>query len=108
MTVLKELLFPKVGDCGLYSNNKVSVVGAGQVGMACSLSILTQVSYYRDRDQHNFCQQRVSLLILLIQNVSSDLALVDEDARKLKGELMDLHHGSAFMNNAKIQGSTGN
>lgn len=42
-----------------------------------------------------------------LQNVSSDLALVDVAADKLQGELMDLQHGSAFIKNAKIQANTG-
>lgn len=42
-----------------------------------------------------------------LQNVSSELALVDVAADKLIGEMMDLQHGSAFIKNAKIQASTG-
>ncbi|CAL7935480.1 unnamed protein product [Xylocopa violacea] len=61
--------------------NKVTVVGVGQVGMACAFSILTN-------------------------GVSSELVLVDVMADKLKGEMLDLQHGSAFLKNAKINAST--
>lgn len=41
------------------------------------------------------------------QNVTNHIALVDVMEDKLKGEMMDLQHGSSFMRNAKIQASTG-
>lgn len=63
------------------SSNKVTVVGIGAVGMAAAFSILAQ-------------------------NVSSDVALIDVFENKLKGELMDLQHGSNFLKNAKISAST--
>lgn len=40
--------------------------------------------------------------------MTTNIAMVDTMADKLKGEMMDLQHGSAFMKNAKIQASTGN
>lgn len=43
---------------------------------------------------------------ILSQNISSDLALVDMVEDKLKGEMLDLQHGSAFLRNAKINAST--
>nr|XP_049693286.1 L-lactate dehydrogenase isoform X1 [Helicoverpa armigera] len=58
--------------------NKVTVVGAGQVGMATIFSLLTQ-------------------------GVTNNIALVDTNEDKLKGEMMDLQHGSAFLYNANIQ-----
>lgn len=39
--------------------------------------------------------------------MTNNIAMVDVMADKLKGEMMDLQHGSAFMRNAKIQASTG-
>lgn len=63
------------------STHKVTVVGVGNVGMACTIS-------------------------LLAKNISSDLALVDMVEDKLKGEMLDLQHGSAFLRNAKINAST--
>jgi len=63
------------------SGNKVTVVGAGQVGAACAFSLLTQ-------------------------GLCSELALVDVDERKLKGELLDLQHGLAFLKAGKISGSS--
>lgn len=44
MAAIKEQLFSEVAESGAHSSNKVTVVGIGQVGMACAFSILTQVS----------------------------------------------------------------
>lgn len=78
---MKNKLLNTVIEPVATGKNKVTVVGVGQVGMACAFSILTD-------------------------NVSSDLVLVDVMADKLKGEMMDLQHGSAFLKNAKINAST--
>lgn len=43
METIKQQLFSEVAECDAQSANKVTVVGAGQVGMACVFSILTQV-----------------------------------------------------------------
>lgn len=43
MASIKELLFSEVAENDAQSTNKVTVVGIGQVGMACAFSILTQV-----------------------------------------------------------------
>ncbi|XP_039763438.1 L-lactate dehydrogenase isoform X2 [Pararge aegeria] len=80
MATLQQLIQPvqpKTDD----TNNKVTVVGTGQVGMAAVFAMLTQ-------------------------GVTNNIALVDVMENKLKGEMMDLQHGSAFMKNAKIQAST--
>ncbi|XP_069484378.1 L-lactate dehydrogenase B chain [Ambystoma mexicanum] len=61
--------------------NKVTIVGVGQVGMACAISIL----------QRDLCDE---------------LALVDILADKLKGEMMDLQHGSLFLKTHKIVSDT--
>ncbi|XP_072931284.1 L-lactate dehydrogenase isoform X2 [Epargyreus clarus] len=74
---LFQVVQPKEDDTG----NKVTVVGVGQVGMAAVFSMLTQ-------------------------GVTNNIAMVDVMQDKLKGEMMDLQHGSAFMRNAKIQAST--
>ncbi|KAK7865013.1 hypothetical protein R5R35_000037 [Gryllus longicercus] len=78
---LKEQLLGRVAEAPAHSGNKVTVVGVGQVGMACAFSILTQ-------------------------NVASEVALVDVVADKLKGEMLDLQHGSVFMRNARVLAST--
>uniref|UniRef100_A0A2K5YAA0 Lactate/malate dehydrogenase N-terminal domain-containing protein n=1 Tax=Mandrillus leucophaeus TaxID=9568 RepID=A0A2K5YAA0_MANLE len=52
--------------------SKVSITGTGSVGMACTISIL-------------------------LKGLSDELALVDPDEGKLKGETVDLQHGSPFM-----------
>lgn len=81
MTSLKKKLFNTVVEPTSNGKNKVTIVGVGQVGMACAFSILTN-------------------------NVSNDIVLVDVMADKLKGEMMDLQHGSAFLKNARINAST--
>ncbi|XP_068620046.1 L-lactate dehydrogenase isoform X2 [Battus philenor] len=80
MATVEKLLLPiqqKADDTG----SKVTVVGTGQVGMAAVFSMLTQ-------------------------GVTNNIALVDVMEDKLRGEMMDLQHGCAFMSNAKIQAST--
>ncbi|CAO1321372.1 unnamed protein product [Diamesa serratosioi] len=82
MTNIKDELFQEVcAEMSNSSSNKVTIVGIGAVGMAAAFSILTQ-------------------------NVSSDIALIDMFEDKLKGEMMDLQHGSNFLKNAKITSST--
>ncbi|XP_073951269.1 L-lactate dehydrogenase-like [Choristoneura fumiferana] len=76
-----DKLFTPVQSKSDDTGNKVTVVGVGQVGMAAVFSMLTQ-------------------------GVTNNIAMVDVMADKLKGEMMDLQHGSAFMRNAKIQAST--
>lgn len=76
-----EMFIDVEGDFKAKLNHKVTVVGIGAVGMAAAFSVLTQ-------------------------GVSNDVALVDVFENKLKGECMDLQHGSSFMGNATISAST--
>lgn len=78
---LVEKLMHEVEPAVRVSGGKVTVVGTGQVGMACAFSILTQ-------------------------NIASELALVDVVADKLKGEMMDLQHGLTFLRNVKVSADT--
>ncbi|KAI5734924.1 hypothetical protein M8J77_011999 [Diaphorina citri] len=59
-------------------DQKITVVGAGQVGMACTYSILTQGIY------SNFC-------------------LIDSNEDRCKGEMLDLQHGAPFLRSPKIE-----
>ncbi|XP_018335397.1 L-lactate dehydrogenase-like isoform X2 [Agrilus planipennis] len=77
----KDTLLTSVQSPIENSGNKVTVVGVGAVGMACAFSILTK-------------------------GVSNDIALVDCVADKLQGEMLDLQHGSGFIENARIVAST--
>ncbi|XP_006075758.3 L-lactate dehydrogenase A-like 6B [Bubalus bubalis] len=61
-------------------NSKISIVGTGSVGMACAVSIL-------------------------LKGLSDELALVDVDEGRLKGETMDLQHGSLFVKMPNIVSS---
>ncbi|KAB1275498.1 L-lactate dehydrogenase A-like 6B [Camelus dromedarius] len=65
--LLKNLTSDEAVRC-----SKISIVGTGSVGMACAISIL-------------------------LKGLSDELALVDVDEGRLKGETMDLQHGSSFV-----------
>lgn len=43
MATVKEKLMQKVGEAGTRAPSKVTIVGVGQVGMACAYSIMQQV-----------------------------------------------------------------
>ena len=43
MTTLKEKLMTPVAAGAVIPNNKITIVGVGQVGMACAISILGKV-----------------------------------------------------------------
>ncbi|CAH1119601.1 unnamed protein product [Phaedon cochleariae] len=77
----KDALFSMISEPAAETGNKVTVVGVGAVGMACAFSILSQ-------------------------GISNDVCLVDVVTDKVMGEMMDLQHGSLFMNNPKITASS--
>uniref|UniRef100_A0A2K5IAA4 L-lactate dehydrogenase n=1 Tax=Colobus angolensis palliatus TaxID=336983 RepID=A0A2K5IAA4_COLAP len=78
MATLKEkLIAPVAEEETTVPNNEITVVGVGQVGMACAISILGK-------------------------SLADELALVDVLEGKLKGEMMDLQHGSLFLQTPKI------
>ncbi|XP_023374664.1 L-lactate dehydrogenase A-like 6A [Otolemur garnettii] len=78
-TVKHELIKNFTSEEAIH-HNKVSIIGTGSVGMACALNIL-------------------------LKGLSDELALVDADEGKLKGETMDLQHGSPFMKMPNIVSS---
>lgn len=80
-SILKDKLLKVVAEEHHHSAAKVTIVGTGQVGMAAAFALMTQ-------------------------GVVSELALVDMVENKLKGEMMDLQHGQAFLRTIKIQAST--
>ncbi|XP_032497065.1 LOW QUALITY PROTEIN: L-lactate dehydrogenase C chain-like [Phocoena sinus] len=59
------------------SQSKITIVGTGAIGMACAICIL-------------------------LKDLADELALVDVAVDKLKGETMDLQHGSLFFNTSKF------
>ncbi|XP_048861108.1 L-lactate dehydrogenase A chain [Brienomyrus brachyistius] len=78
MASTKEKLIENVlREDAVGSRNKVTVVGVGMVGMACSVSIL-------------------------MKELADEMVLVDVIEDKLKGEAMDLQHGSLFLRTPKI------
>ncbi|XP_048401786.1 L-lactate dehydrogenase A chain [Stegostoma tigrinum] len=78
MATLKEKLIAQLATSQpSHSNNKITIVGVGAVGMACAISIL-------------------------LKDLADEVALVDVMEDKLKGEMMDLQHGSLFLHTHKI------
>ncbi|RXM28843.1 L-lactate dehydrogenase A chain [Acipenser ruthenus] len=73
MATVKDKLIQEVkpGE-PVVAGAKVTIVGVGQVGMACAISVLQS-------------------------NVADDVTLIDVMKDKLKGEVMDLQHGSLFL-----------
>nr|GEV84247.1 lactate dehydrogenase/glycoside hydrolase, family 4, C-terminal [Tanacetum cinerariifolium] len=61
-------------------NTKISVIGVGNVGMAIAQTILTQ-------------------------DLADEIALVDVNADKLRGEMLDLQHAAAFLPRTTISAS---
>lgn len=81
-STIKDSLFNTYHKCDYVKHpNKVTVVGAGAVGMACVFSLLTQ-------------------------GVTSDVVVLDINEKLVKGEIMDLQHGSPFLKNAHINGGS--
>ncbi|KAM4018499.1 L-lactate dehydrogenase A chain isoform 1-T2 [Anomaloglossus baeobatrachus] len=77
MASTKEKLIHNVVPEAAVCQNKVTIVGVGAVGMACAISVLQK-------------------------DLADELALVDVIEDKLKGEMMDLQHGSLFLRTPKI------
>lgn len=75
----KAQFFKNVMKSKTESRNKVTVVGSGSVGTAVAFSILTQ-------------------------NISNDVVIVDRNEDEVRGELLDLQHGSYFLKNARVCG----
>lgn len=80
-SALADELLTRVHDEERRGTAKVTVVGSGQVGMAAAFAMMTQ-------------------------GVISELALVDMIENKLRGEMMDLQHGTAFLRTVKVIAST--
>ncbi|XP_064627408.1 L-lactate dehydrogenase-like [Lineus longissimus] len=77
----RDKLMTEIGPCMQAPHNKISVVGVGQVGMACAYTVM-------------------------LQGVASEICLVDVIKDKLHGEMMDLQHGQAFLKNVTVKAST--
>jgi L-lactate dehydrogenase len=76
-----RVLLHEVAPAKDTSHNKVTIVGVGQVGMACAYSILQQ-------------------------NIASEICLTDVVKEKLVGEMMDLQHGLAFTKHCVVRADT--
>lgn len=80
-TVLVDTQPPPIKGGKPRKGHKVTVIGAGQVGIACVQTILSQ-------------------------KLCSEIALVDVLADKIKGEALDFLHASAFLPRVAISAST--
>uniref|UniRef100_A0A8C0SI00 L-lactate dehydrogenase B chain n=2 Tax=Canis lupus familiaris TaxID=9615 RepID=A0A8C0SI00_CANLF len=80
MAILKDQLTQNLLKEDHIPQNKITVVEVGAVGLACAISIL-------------------------MKDLAGELALVDVMEDKLKGEMMDLQHGSLFLRTLKIVSS---
>ncbi|XP_051019014.1 L-lactate dehydrogenase A chain-like [Acomys russatus] len=80
MAVLKDRLFMNLLEEEQGPQNKITVVGVGAVGMVCAIGIL-------------------------MKDLADELALVDAMENKMKGEMLDLQHGSLFLKTPKIVSS---
>nr|AHZ31392.1 lactate dehydrogenase C [Tamias sibiricus] len=77
MSTVKEQLIENLVAQDEVSQRKITIIGSGAVGMACAICIL-------------------------LKDLADELALVDVAVDKLKGETMDLQHGSLFFSTSKI------
>uniref|UniRef100_A0A8C4EI00 L-lactate dehydrogenase n=1 Tax=Dicentrarchus labrax TaxID=13489 RepID=A0A8C4EI00_DICLA len=82
MSTKEKLISHVMKEEPVGSRNKVTVVGVGMVGMASAVSIL-------------------------LKDLCDELALVDVMEDKLKGEAMDLQHGSLFLKTHRIVADKG-
>lgn len=82
MSVVKKLLLANYSpSVKIISEKKVTVVGAGQVGMACVFSLITRAT------THN-------------------IVLINRTPKKAQGEVMDLHHAAPFLGGIHINGGS--
>ncbi|KHJ91057.1 L-lactate dehydrogenase [Oesophagostomum dentatum] len=81
MAATVKEVFEEIVPVASTAHGKVTIVGVGQVGMACAYSILQQ-------------------------NIANEICLVDVIADKLKGEMMDLQHGLAFTRHCVVKADT--
>uniref|UniRef100_A0A8C8G409 L-lactate dehydrogenase n=1 Tax=Oncorhynchus tshawytscha TaxID=74940 RepID=A0A8C8G409_ONCTS len=79
MTTKEKLITHVLAGEPVGSRSKVTVVGVGMVGMASAVSVL-------------------------LKDLCDELCLIDVMEEKLKGEVMDLQHGSLFCKTHKIVG----
>ncbi len=77
-------------------SSKITVVGVGNVGMACAYSILNQV---RERDVcvDVHCVHVSASPPCALQRLVGEIVLSDVMEEKLQGEVMDLQHAGSFL-----------
>ncbi|KAM4678489.1 L-lactate dehydrogenase B chain [Discoglossus pictus] len=76
-SVQEKLITSVTQDKTCLPTSKITIVGVGQVGMACATSVL-------------------------LKELCDELALVDILEDKLRGEMLDLQHGSLFLKTRTI------
>lgn len=118
-SVLQKLISPLASSPAEAPRNKVTVVGVGQVGMACAISILLRVRH-KNKRRHAKQKKYITFTVhklfvvtswclssLSVQDLTDELALVDVMEDRLKGEMMDLQHGSLFLKTSRIVADKG-
>lgn len=78
---LKSSLLLKVNRLKPKPTNKISIVGAGKVGTAIAINLLTK-------------------------NLTKHIVLIDNDEDLAKAEMLDIMHGSVFLNNVQVYSSS--
>ncbi|CAG08682.1 unnamed protein product [Tetraodon nigroviridis] len=95
-SILQKLFHPLLSGPPEPPRNKVTVVGVGQVGIGLR--------------RHHPAQEWLlgwSIQLPVGADLADELALVDVMEDKLKGEMMDLQHGSLFLKTPKIVADKG-
>lgn len=81
MSIVKKLLLANYSPSLIKTipEKKVTVMGAGKVGMACVISLVSRA-------------------------ITHNIVLIDKDLKRAKGEIMDLHHAAPFLGGIRIDG----
>ncbi|XP_043469910.1 L-lactate dehydrogenase A chain-like isoform X1 [Leptopilina heterotoma] len=80
-TTKNALISSQLGPCETYPHKlKVSIIGAGNVGMACAIAIL-------------------------MRRIASEIVLVDKNKEKVEAEAEDIRHASIFLGNPLVIGT---
>ncbi|XP_015598303.1 L-lactate dehydrogenase [Cephus cinctus] len=81
-TTKNALITTQLGPCDTYPHRvKVSIVGTGNVGMACAIAIL-------------------------MRRMASEVCLIDKDLKKAMAEAEDIQHAGIFLGNPLVTGAS--
>ncbi|XP_044014447.1 L-lactate dehydrogenase-like [Aphidius gifuensis] len=81
-TTKNALITTQLSQCDIYPNRlKVSIVGIGNVGIACAITIL-------------------------MRRIASEVCLIDKNASRAKAEAEDIRHAGIFLGNPLVTGTS--